>query len=92
MNKNLGSNFDDLLSDEGILSEVQAEAAKRVLVWELQNYMIQNKVTKSKLAELLKTSRSNVNRILDESNPSITLGTMAKVAELTGKRMRVSFG
>ena len=91
MNKNLGSSFDDFLSDEGILSEVQAEAAKRVLVWELQKYMEQNSITKSKLAELVQISRSNVNRILDEENLSITLGTMANIAELTGRRMVVSF-
>ncbi len=51
-----------------------------------------NSVSKSKLAELLNTNRSNVNRILDENNLSITLGTMASVAQITGKKMQVRFG
>ncbi|MDA1372062.1 MAG: Fis family transcriptional regulator [Proteobacteria bacterium] len=92
MSKNMGSSFDDFLAEEGLLTKVQAEAAKRVLVWELEKFMIENSVSKSKLAEMLRTSRSNVDRILDESNLSITLGTMANIAQLTGKKMQVSFG
>jgi hypothetical protein len=37
--KHIGSNFDDFLEEEGILEECKEEAAKRVLVWQLEQKM-----------------------------------------------------
>jgi hypothetical protein len=38
----------------------------------------------------LGTSRSGLERILDPENTSITLNTLAKAAELTGKKIHIS--
>lgn len=92
MNKYIGSSFDDFLAEDELLSETQAEAAKRVLVWELEKYMEEQTVSKTRLAELLQTSRTGLDRILDAKNLSITLNTMVNVAQLTGKKMQLRFG
>jgi plasmid maintenance system antidote protein VapI len=44
-------------------------------------------MTKADVARRLKTSRTGVDRLLDPDNTSITLNTMAKVAQLMGKRI-----
>jgi len=92
MNKYIGSSFDDFLAEDELLAETQAEAAKRVLVWELEKYMEEQTVSKTRLAELLQTSRTGLDRILDAKNLSITLNTMVNVAQLTGKKMQLRFG
>lgn len=90
MNKYIGSSFDDFLAEEGILAEVQAEAVKRVIVWQLQDFMNEKQMTKTELARKLNTSRAGLDRLLDEKNLGVTLGTLANVAQVTGKRLQVS--
>ena len=91
MSKHLGSNFDDFLEEEGLLAEVQAEAVKRVVVWQLNKFMKENGLSKSALAKALGTSRTGVDRLLDETNLSVTLSTIVSVAQLTGKKLKLSF-
>jgi antitoxin HicB len=35
-NKNIGSDFDDFLADEGMLEAVSAVAVKRVIAWQIE--------------------------------------------------------
>jgi antitoxin HicB len=85
--KHIGSNFDDFLADEGILEECRASAIKFKLAHELEKVMSARHLTKADVAKHLKTSRTGVDRLLDPQNTSITLNTMAKVAQLLGKRI-----
>lgn len=85
--KHLGSSFEDFLAQEGILEECRASAIKFKIARELEKAMIQQNLTKAQVARQLKTSRSGVNRLLDPENTSITLNTMAKIAQLLGKRI-----
>lgn len=89
MNKYIGSSFDEFLAEDGIQAQVQAHAIKRVIVWQLKKYMKANKVSKTMLAERLKTSRAGVDRLLDEDNLSVTLGSLVRVAEATGKKLQI---
>ena len=91
MNKHTGSNFDDFLEEEGIFEEVTAKAHKRLLALQLSDIMEENKITKSSLAEKLKTSRSQLDRILDPENSSITLEVLERVAHAVGKNLRIEF-
>lgn len=91
MNSHIGSNFDDFLNEENLLAEAQAEAIKRVVVWQLENLMKEKKLTQTELAKQLHTSRSSLKRLLDEENTSITLNTLASVAQVTGKKLQISF-
>lgn len=85
MNKHTGSNFDDFLG------EVSAKAHKRLLALQLSDIMEEKKITKSSLAEKLKTSRSQLDRILDPENSSITLEVLERVAHAVGKNLRIEF-
>jgi DNA-binding Xre family transcriptional regulator len=88
INPRRGGSFDDFLKEEGIYDQVVAQAEKEILAWKLQSAMKEKKLTISALAKRMRTSRAAVNRILDPTNPSITLGTLEKVALALGKRWR----
>jgi hypothetical protein len=85
----VGSSFDDFLKEDGIYDYVQATAQKRVLSWMLERYIIEHKISKSELARKMQTSRSQVDRILDPDNTSITLQTIHKAASLMGKKATI---
>ena len=88
-NKHIGSSFDDFLEEEGIREEVEAVAVKRVLAYELALAMENNSINKVEMANKLKTSRSQLNRLLDPENTSVTLATMQKAAAIIGKKLKV---
>jgi antitoxin HicB len=84
--KNLGSNIDDFLRKENIFEEAQAQAVKEVVAWQLANAMKKRKTSKARMAVLLKTSRSQVDRILDPKR-DITLSSLQRAAALVGQRV-----
>jgi antitoxin HicB len=89
-NPHIGSSVDDFFAEEGLLEEIEAIAIKRVIALELQDALDKTQMTKTELARRLETSRSQVDRILDPANESITLNTLIKAAALLGKRLHVS--
>lgn len=82
-----GSTFDSFLEEEGIREEVEAVAIKRVLAWQLEQAMQDQKKTKQAMAKQLHTSRSQLDRLLDPSNVSVTLDTITRAAGVLGKRV-----
>ena len=82
-----GSTFDSFLEEEDIREEVEAVAIKRVLAWQLQQAMQEQQKTKQSVARQLHTSRSQLDRLLDPRNVSVTLDTIARVAKALGKRL-----
>jgi antitoxin HicB len=81
-----GSTFDSFLEAEGIREEVEA-VAKRVLAWQLEQAMREQQKTKRAMAKQLHTSRSQLDRLLDPRNVSVTLDTIARAAKALGKRL-----
>ena len=88
-NPHVGGNFEDFLREEGRLEEATAVAVKRVLAWELQKAMKQARISKAELARRMKTSRAVIHRLLDESDLSVTLATIARAATALGRSVRV---
>ena len=84
--KHMGSSIDDFPKEEGIFEEAQAQAVKEVVAWQLAEAMKKQKISKNKLAKLLKTSRTQVDRILDPKN-DITLGSLQRAAAMVGRRV-----
>jgi hypothetical protein len=82
-----GSTFDSFLEQEGIREEVEAVAIKRVLAWQLEEAMRKQQKTKKAMAAQLRTSRSQLDRLLDPRNVSVTLETVARAAAALGKRL-----
>jgi predicted XRE-type DNA-binding protein len=90
MSRHRRSNFDDYLREEGILEEVEALAVKRLIAHELDAFMQKNGLSKTALARRMSTSRSQIDRLLDPENQSVTLGTLVKAAAAVGQQLRVS--
>ncbi len=86
--KHMGSSIDGFLKEEGIFEEAQAQAIKEVVAWQLAQAMKQQKISKSKMAALLKTSRTQVDRLLDPKN-DITLMSLQRAAAMVGKRLSI---
>lgn len=82
-----GSTFDSFLEDEGIREEVEAVAVKRVISWQLAEAMKKKKKTKQALARELNTSRSQLDRLLDPQNITVSLDTITRTAKALGKRL-----
>ena len=82
-----GSTFDSFLEEEGIREEVETVAIKRVLAWQLLQAMRKQQKTKQAMAKQLRTSRSQLDRLLDPTNVSVTLDTVARAATALGKRL-----
>jgi predicted XRE-type DNA-binding protein len=87
--RHIGSDFDDFLRDEGVLDDAEAVATKRVIAYQLTQEMERANISQSELARRMKTSRSSVERLLDPSNPSVTLVTLERAASAIGKRLKV---
>jgi len=84
-----GSTFESFLEEEGIREEVEAVAIKRVLAWQLAQAMQRRKITKKAMARELHTSRSQLDRLLDPSNVSVSLHTMARAAQVLGMSLLI---
>ncbi len=82
-----GSTFNSFLEEEGIREEVEAVAIKRVLAWQLEQAMQEQQKTKQAMAKQLHTSRSQLDRLLDPQNVSVTLDTITRAARALGKRV-----
>jgi predicted XRE-type DNA-binding protein len=89
MNRYTGSNFDDFLQEEGILEAVSAKAHKRLLVLQLADIMNEANISKARLAEKLHTSRSQVDRLLDPNNTSISLESLERLARAVGRQLKI---
>ena len=86
--KHMGSSIDDFLKEEGIFEEAQAQAIKEVVGWQLADAMTKRKMSKNKMASLLKTSRTQVDRLLD-AKADITLSSLQRAAAIVGRRVLI---
>lgn len=86
--KHHGTSVDSFLEEEGLLEQSQALAIKEVVVFQLIEAMQQQSISKSRLAALLETSRSQVDRLLDPAC-DVTLTTLQRAAALVGRRVRI---
>ena len=84
----MGSSIDDFLKKEGIFEDAQAEAIKEVVAWQLAEAMKKRKISKNKMAALLKTSRTQIDRLLDPKD-DITLSSLQRAAAMVGRRVSI---
>lgn len=86
--RNIGSSADAFLKEEGIYEQVEGQSIKKVIAWQLAEAMKTNSLSKARMAALLKTSRSQVDRLLDP-NRDVTLSTLQRAAALVGRKLQV---
>ena len=87
-NPHMGSSLDDFLKEEGTFEELQVQAIKEVVAWQLEEAMKKKQVSKARLAKLLHTSRTQVSRLLDPES-DITLSSLQRAAALVGRQVRL---
>lgn len=86
--KHMGSGIDAFLKEEGIFEEAQAQAVKEVVAWQLAEAMKKKKISKNRMAMLLKTSRTQVDRLLNAKD-DITLSSLQRAAAIVGRRVTI---
>jgi hypothetical protein len=87
--KHRGSDFRDFLADENLLAEVESLALKRSVAIQFERLRKRQALSKAKMAKEMKTSRAAVDRLLDATNPSVTLATLSKAAGVLGTKIKI---
>ena len=87
--QHIGSDFDDFLRQERLLEDAEATAAKRVIAFQIAREMKRARLSKTEMAQRMKTSRPAVDRLLDPTNRSVTLSTLERAASAVGKKLKV---
>jgi antitoxin HicB len=85
----IGGTFEDFLDDDGIGDEVDAVAQKRVFAWQIQQAMEASGITQSELAGRMRTSRTQVARLLDPDNTAVQLATLQRAARAVGRVLKL---
>jgi antitoxin HicB len=85
--KNVGSDFDDFLREEGILAEVEKAAIKEIVASQILQLMTEQKISKIEMSKRMGTSRSALDRLLNPQNTSVSLKTLDKAATSLGKKL-----
>jgi antitoxin HicB len=91
-NPHHGSTLDDLLREEGVLEQFQAVAIKEVIAWQIQKAMKEKKLSKNRMADLMHTSRAQLDRLLDPEQGNVTIETLQRAANVLGRPLRIELG
>ena len=81
--------FDEFLEADGLLQETEAVALKQVIADQLREAMQKEGLTKTAMAERMRSSRQQLDRLLDPDNPSVTLLTLRRAAAAVGRNLRI---
>jgi antitoxin HicB len=87
--RNIGSDFDQFLEEEGLLEEATAVAVKRYIAYQLAEKMTEDNLSKAEMARRMETSRSSLDRLLDPENSSVTLQTLQSAVQALGGRLKI---
>lgn len=88
-NPRMGSSFESWLDEERLREEVTAAVIKAVIARQLASEMKKRKITKQRMAELMKTSRAQVDRLLDPDNGGATIESLQRAARIVGRELRM---
>lgn len=89
VNPHHGSTFESWLDEAGLREEVTAAAVKAVIAAQIADEMKKQRITKARMAELMQTSRAQLDRLLDPANGSATLETLMRAARVIGRELRL---
>jgi antitoxin HicB len=88
-NPRIGSSFESWLDEAGIREDVTIAVIKSVIARQIANEMKKKKLTKSRMASLMKTSRAQFDRLLDPDNGSATIESLQRAARIVGRELRM---
>lgn len=81
--------FDDFLAESGILEACEDQAIKEIIAEQLVSAMKEQGITKTAMAARMRTSRRQLDRLLDPGTASVTLDTLRRAASAVGRKLRV---
>lgn len=84
-NSHRGPTLDSFLIEEGIHDELKTIVAKEAIAWQLQA-MKKKHISKKRLAEMMETSRAQLDRVLDPKAGNVTLQRAAKAV---GRKLKI---
>ena len=88
-NPHVGSSLDDFMKDEGFFEEASTQAIKEVIAWQLAEEMKEKGITKVRMAEMMKTSRNQLDRVLNPTDSNVTLETLQRAAQVLGRKVHL---
>lgn len=88
-NRHVGSTFEAFLNEESLYEDVTAHAIKRVLAWQIEEAMRAQGLTKVAMAKRMKTSRAQLDRLLDPDNDKVQLDTVQRAAQAVGRKLHI---
>ena len=88
-NPHVGSSLDDFMKDEGFFEEASTQAIKEVIAWQLAEEMKEKGITKVRMAEMMKTSRNQLDRVLNPTDGNVTLETLQRAAQVLGRKVHL---
>ncbi len=88
--QHVGGDFDEYLKKEGLLEESERVAIKRVIAYQVDQFMLNQGLSKTEMARRMHTSRASLDRLLDPDNGSVTLQTLERAARALGRRLRIA--
>jgi antitoxin HicB len=87
MSERIGSSFESFLNETGSKEDIYAAATKRVLAWQIEQAMEAQNMSKTQMAKKMKTSRSQLDRLLDPTNMAVQIDTIQKAAAAVGRKL-----
>ena len=81
--------LNELLIEDGIFEELNEIVTKERLAWQIAQQMKKKRLTKVKMAAAMKTSRAQLDRVLDPKSGNVTLATLQKAANAVGMSLKV---
>jgi DNA-binding phage protein len=81
--------FDDFLAEQGLLEATEDHAIKELIAKQLAAAMQEQGLSKVAMAARMKTSRRQLDRLLDPKVPSVTLDTLRRAASAVGRSLRI---
>ncbi len=88
-NPRIGSSFSSFLKEEGLYEEVTVHAIKRVLAWQIEQAMKAQHISKVEMAKRMRTSRAQLDRLLDPENDKVQLDTVQRAAAAVGRKLHL---
>ena len=88
-NPHIGSRLDDFMKEEGFFEEASTQAIKEVIAWQLAEEMKEKGITKVRMAEMMKTSRNQLDRVLNPTDGNLTLEILQRATQVLGRKIHL---
>lgn len=89
MEKNNRGSIEGAATGDELLHRQSASAEFEALACQIAEAMKAQNLSRKRLAERMKTSRSQIGRLLDPKDGNVTIATLQRAAKVVGRTLRV---